>query len=108
MTLLDDARRLSVGPPPLEKFDGEVCHYCRHLMVEIVDNEGNFLKPQPHHPDCPWLAMPKIVAVLEAAERMVQEVGDPVTPVEEFGVTEIPDRLYRPLVAALRGEDVLT
>lgn len=53
MSLLDDARRL-------EKPHYSDCHYC------------GTINPGAHAEGCPMLSLPKIVAVLEAAERVMQ------------------------------------
>lgn len=67
MTLVDDARRLlSVGPriridDPEDDSEHDVCGVCG--------------EESPCPPICPWLAMPSIVAVLEAAERIAGRYG---------------------------------
>lgn len=57
MSLLDDARRLAETEPVNSRTR---CHWC-----------DEFTLTEPHAPGCPWLAMPKIVVVLEAAERFL-------------------------------------
>lgn len=61
MSLLDAVRRLRPETYTSETLDAgyqEVCVRCNHRL------------DQGHAPDCPWLAMPRIVAALEAAERL--------------------------------------
>lgn len=62
MSLLDDARELiNRGPGDPEYPADAPCPYCCFL---------------PHQEDCPWLALPRIVAVLEAAERWKQALAN--------------------------------
>ena len=65
MGLVEDARTLARrGFTPWE----DSCH----LTCELCGNDGAGVEgAHPHDPTCPWLSMPRIVAVLEAAERMV-------------------------------------
>jgi hypothetical protein len=63
MSLLDDARRLLEDRPArggsvLKSHPQGRCYYC------AGDGYG-----EPHAPDCPWLALPQIVAALEGRER---------------------------------------
>ena len=79
--LLDAARALA--RPPLWTWDGE-CGFC-----DGTDSGDN------HAPDCPWLALPRIVAAIEAAEHFVS-------------YNHYQDLLrqtvsYRALIEALRG-----
>ena len=60
MSLLDDARRLA-GVWPTDRYDN--CVFCYEIQRSDEPT---------HAPDCPWLAMPQIVAALEAAERLVE------------------------------------
>lgn len=60
MSLLDDARQLTEYPPSYESRGHMLCGYC---------NEDE----HAHAPDCPWLAMPKIVAALEASAEVVAD-----------------------------------
>lgn len=57
MSLLDEARRLAEQVDPIHVDSGH-CFEC-----EGWDQHLN---------DCPWLAMPRIVAALEAAQRLLQ------------------------------------
>ncbi len=56
MSLVDDARRLEEAEPvnPLTR-----CYWCEEFTLT-----------EPHAPDCPWLSLPRILAALEAAERV--------------------------------------
>ena len=77
MSLLDDARRLAKnGFTPWE----DSCHLTCELCGEDFAEEG-----AQHAPNCPWLSMPKIVAVLEAADIAVKEAR-----------REMPNRLLYP------------
>lgn len=58
MSLLEDARRLAEHEPI---YNNGSYGYC-----------GELARSGLHASDCPWLAMPRIVAALEAAERMQQ------------------------------------
>jgi hypothetical protein len=79
MTPLEAARRLAECEPyspPLLSADGSICAFCggdaddgRHWV------EGKGWIDGPHCDDCPWLALPKIIAALEAAERLSSETG---------------------------------
>jgi hypothetical protein len=68
VSLLDDARKLADEPPVTQDQTGEGhCAYC-YGDYYIVDGAKVTRSDQiQHEPDCPWLSMPKIVAVLEAA-----------------------------------------
>lgn len=68
MSLLGDARRLA-DSDGLVFIDGYDDHdyYCP-LDCNASDRH------QDHNCDCPWLALPKIVAVLEAAERFANNM----------------------------------
>lgn len=64
MSLLDDARRLAKsGFTPWEDSCRLKCELCG---ADGAGEDGPF----PHESDCPWLAMPQIVAALEAAEAV--------------------------------------
>lgn len=62
MSLLDDARRLAETDPAELVNSHSRCHWCEE-----------FTSTEQHTLDCPWLAIPKIVAALETAERIVQQ-----------------------------------
>lgn len=105
MSLLDDARRLmDEGPPtfhapacghdvPQAAEPHEDCHYCGAMLSGAL---RQYLGE--HAPDCPWLSMPKIVAALEAAERLhvAHARGDYAEDMEAD---------IEALVAALKGEE---
>lgn len=77
MSLLDDARRL-VESNVAENFDKE-CGFCG-MSPSLHDVEGWTYRADNlgalHYPECPWLAMPRIVAALEAADRLIDRGGD--------------------------------
>lgn len=61
MSLLDDARRIQeAGPPDY----GDVCVICQAQLQK------------GHASDCPWLAMPKIINVIEAAGRVILDLPE--------------------------------
>lgn len=60
MNALDATRRLLVEMP-VRGGSGGRCYYC------LGDDGGAF-----HQSDCPWLALPRIVQALEAAQRVVE------------------------------------
>jgi len=111
MNLMDDARRLAKnGFTPWE----DSCHLTCDLCGADFAEDG-----ARHAPGCPWLSMPKIVAVLEAAERMVAawqaDTGHGPIPGSMGGFYENFEqgRAYHrerheaeeALVAALKGEE---
>jgi hypothetical protein len=74
MTPLEAAQRLASDCPIETDRGGRgECHYCGS-----GNYEGEYLSGSPtlpdvlHTPDCPWLSMPKIIAALEAAGRLVE------------------------------------
>jgi hypothetical protein len=75
MSPLDAARRLA-GHSPVADFDvGYGCHVCEGPAdIPIGDTDWRV----DHKPDCPWLALPRIIAALEAAERVaeIDALGD--------------------------------
>jgi hypothetical protein len=91
MSLIDDARRLwREGAPSI--YDTAFCGRCGKRRT----GESTY----DHDPDCPWLAMPRIVAVLEAGEAYVQEMegqGERVDVLRRV-------RTYEAFVAALKGD----
>lgn len=104
MSILDDARRLmAFADIPTE------CAFCGGK-----DDVGNY----KHVTDCPWLSLSRIVAVLEAAERVTQD--DPFILTWDHdgsyyncwecdaprGTYHEPDCLWQSLVAAMRGEEI--
>lgn len=75
MTLLGAVRRLADGRATAfidEHGDDAVrCSWCDGI-VNRCENETE----PAHYPDCPWLSMPRIVAALEAAERLKDRFRD--------------------------------
>lgn len=68
MSLIEDAKRLArSGFTPWE----DSCHLTCEMCGEDGAGEDG---PFPHSPNCPWLAMPRIVAALEAAEALVKVI----------------------------------
>ncbi len=81
MTLLDDARQILKGGASGD----DECPHC-HTYIGMTVSGPN----SPHRDDCPWLSMPKILAALEAAERIAD-----LNPVnEEHVCTFCGDVLY--------------
>lgn len=71
MSLLDDARQLAEalsGEPGT--YDDELCPArCKVGYVVRRNGEGMSYPDYSHAPECPFLAMPKVVKALEAADR---------------------------------------
>jgi hypothetical protein len=86
MSLVDDAKRLADTNPHEA---GWQCPFCG------MPNGRHSGFGDRHHADCPWLAMPRIVAALEAAERVID--GD---------YFDVPKADFDALATALRGERV--
>lgn len=66
MSLLDDAKRLAEQ----DAFYSDPCPDGCCSSAECVfgcQNDG-----RKHGPDCPWLSLPRIVAALEASERLTE------------------------------------
>lgn len=112
MSLIDDARRLHDGDPPsIRGSRSDNVRVCRNCNSPI----------NSHAPNCPWLSMPKIVAVLEAAERTVtvlHRARAALTTLRDVGNHDvlIPDDIdveavealmvdIQALAAALKGEE---
>lgn len=75
MSPLEAARRLASERPArggtqTQRHRRGRCYYC------LGDGYG-----QPHESDCPWLSVPKIIAALSAAERVVDRAFRPDTDV---------------------------
>lgn len=68
MSILDAARAIRDREPWDVGEPAPACVFC-----------GGF-KMDRHRPDCPWLSMSKIVAALEAAERLVATQGGAEEP----------------------------
>lgn len=72
MSLLEDARRLAErGFTPWE----DSCHWTCESCGCHVETDEEASTWTGHAPDCPWLAMPRIVAALEAAEWVAADGG---------------------------------
>src|SRR5215211_5102066 len=66
MSLLSDARRL------LEELGDDGPRLMWELPSDMSECALCEVEARGHKPDCPWLSMPRIVAALEAAERMAE------------------------------------
>lgn len=62
MTPLDAARRLMDSSASSD----DQCPHCGQYIGPLRFHEA----PAPHAADCPWLALPKIVAALELVEQI--------------------------------------
>lgn len=107
--LLDAAKRLA-DVDPAESESGQ-CIACG----------GYLYPPHGHAPDCPWLAMPKIVEALEAAGDLVEAI-DEDGPTDNIGrklicracVVDLvvghhsPDCPWRQMLDALKGQPLPT
>ena len=111
MSLLDDARRLAEGGPPT--YEDMFCLLCDAQVVAFGVNP--VYPAGPHRIDCPWPAMPRIVAALEAAGRIAND--SPLDSKVAQGGAEVEackfcygefaheaDCPWQALVAAMRGE----
>lgn len=79
MMLLDAAKTMADQEPLLEEYGTvHACVYCRAPRF----SNHVFIPEQPHETTCPWLTLPRIAAVLEAARELVDEV-----PLHTDGVT---------------------
>ena len=92
--MLDDARAMLQIQPLFEEGDDMACRLCGELISPYPDFAG-------HESDCPWISLPKIVAALEAAERVITWDRS-VAP--EPSAKLVPASAYDALVAALKGE----
>lgn len=128
MTLVEDARKIAISEPLQFNDDSRAinCLMCNSDHFRDGHREIDPDREIDHAPDCSWLAMPKIVAALEAADRLVllspedetlmvgvwdchwcggvlvNESGYRVVEVEVAG--HAPDCDWQALVAALKGE----
>lgn len=100
MTPLEAAKALSArGFTPWE----DSCH----LTCELCG--ADFAEDDPaHSPDCPWIAMPAIVAALEAAQGATNDAqcwaGSPAGNMpRDMEWVQIPLASYEVLQAALKG-----
>jgi hypothetical protein len=105
MTPLDAVRRLVEARVTCEGTD--LCHYCRQL----VDDPDWFNPPKPrseqHADDCPVRALPKILAALEAAERVAAAYVDLDRYEGQLDHSDEEWAAMAGLAAALRGEESL-
>lgn len=95
MSILDDARRLAATDPwyENERAGTSFCIAC-----------GMY---ESHADDCPWLALPRIVAALEAAERLASNGWPGTGDWRNLQPEALRDQAaYLALVNALRGEEV--
>jgi hypothetical protein len=95
MSLLDDAGKISAGPCPTyweweaptlvpEGYGGGTVLKCAHCRRKLHE----------HAEDCPVVAMPRIVTVLEIAARIAEGAGS----------YDVTDADFAALVAAMKGE----
>lgn len=69
MNPLNAARMIERLAPWFREPDGSRCFYCDATLSD------HRLRSE-HRRSCPWLAMPKIIAALEAAERVRKVYGE--------------------------------
>ncbi len=87
MTPLEAARKMAETCPTFEPEPGVVhCAVCYAYLPT-------------HAPDCPWLAMPQIVAALEAAEHLTEAWQGSV---DNFPMLEVLERV-KGLAGTLKG-----
>jgi hypothetical protein len=99
MTPLEAAKALAALPMTVSVDDGDAGHGEFGCC-----NQRDYLG---HAANCPWLAMPRIVAALEAAERSLSALRD--LPLEakhiQSGYTKhILDGVQRELLTELKGD----
>ena len=92
MSMLDDARKMQGRSPWFLGHDASRCFYCNEVLSASHPMRG-------HADDCPWLSMPKIVAALEAAHRVVTAWQS------DAGETPIPGSYSGFYVDFKRGEE---
>ena len=96
MSLVEDARILGGFCPYFKRGDEATCWYCRETVIahELY-----------HDPTCPWLTLPRIIAALEAAERIAadQPNGEGIycACCGRFLGSCVPDCAWQALVSAL-------
>lgn len=76
MGLIEDARALAESDPTRDDSSSSpgTCRYCGGETV------GRLLTMRVLHADtCPWLALPRIVAALEAAQQMLDYIDVPAS-----------------------------
>jgi hypothetical protein len=97
VSLLSAARAIA-ATEPLEEYGGVYsCVYCRACR----HSNQAFAPVSQHADDCPWLAMPKIVAALEAAQAASECLDEGVRTVFKGVCIENARYLLR---TALKGE----
>ena len=95
-TLLEAARWMAHNRPHEV---GEACWYCNGGWP------ADFSAEDPPKVSCPWLALPRIVAALEAAERLAEVFGSRPPRFKAMTDQDASEAdALRALVAALRGE----
>jgi hypothetical protein len=117
MTPLEAARALLVDDGGNLDGDHYFCRDCgSHVCHMLIRQAGDCEVTEPHRPTCMYGVLPRIVAALEAAERLTAWPHE-AEPTEEHGTDRIyvfcrgngvhgPECRYQSLVAALRGEEV--
>lgn len=78
MTPLEAARILAANAPvcPHPNSGMWICATCSEETDDEQPDDDDYVPSKFNHdPDCPWLAMPQIVAALDAAEAMLEEWG---------------------------------
>lgn len=97
MTLIEDAKNVACSYPLWTSPDGVMYCFVCPGWAQITVGGVDFV----HHADCSWLAMPRIIAALEAAERVISALceGKP----RRGWIMESHDALGA-LETALRGE----
>lgn len=102
---MEAAKRLADDDPiALVGDDGSQVWQCGYCFSEVPYGPDVNPLPFPHKPDCPILAMPRIVAALEAAEQVTD--GGMQWTEDDNGDYRVPADDLRALVAAMRGEKV--
>jgi hypothetical protein len=92
--VLDAARRLAT-PPVVQVAECLFCAYCGVCVCTCPDCPEH----RPHASDCPWLAIPQIVAALESAALLVTD-GD-VGYLTEWGDHAVDGAALERLATAL-------
>lgn len=80
MRLIEDAKRMLAEEPWSWFEDRAYCVYCNVHRCPNNNTNQCGIRPEPveeHKTDCPWLAMPRIVAALEAAQQMLDYLDIP-------------------------------
>lgn len=65
--LVEAARRLIAGGVSSDDY----CQHCERCITFRLTGDN---RDEEHAPDCPWLAMPQIVAALEAAQALSESL----------------------------------